>query len=159
MFKHSGRDRRSLHMALGLVLAGALGNLYDRTFVIADVIKDFAAGGRPQYHVGTILKETPQTIQIVEGLLHQPTGAELAEAARYARIVSTKSVIDRRRQGVVRDFIKMEPRIGDFQVWPWVFNLADTWLVIGVGLLLLNFWWDRKAERAAAAEASAGSTP
>jgi lipoprotein signal peptidase len=62
-------------------------------------------------------------------------------------------------QGVVRDFIKMEPKItiGDrsFAIWPWVFNIADVLLVTGVGLLLLNFWRERKAEKKAMAQAKA----
>jgi lipoprotein signal peptidase len=54
-------------------------------------------------------------------------------------------------RGVVRDFIKMEPRFTiagrTIEIWPWVFNIADMWLVVGVGLLMLNFWLDHKAER------------
>ena len=65
------------------------------------------------------------------------------------------------QQGVVRDFIKMEPRfrVGGYliEIWPWVFNIADVLLVVGVGLLLLNFWWDRKAEKAA--ERAKGRSP
>jgi hypothetical protein len=60
-----------------------------------------------------------------------------------SRIVKTNDLVTR-RQGVVRDFIKIEPKFG-FELWPWVFNIADVLLVIGVGLLLLNFWWERRA--------------
>ena len=67
----------------------------------------------------------------------------------------------RRRQGVVRDFIKVEPKFGRFELWPWVFNVADALLVAGVALLLLNFWWERREARAhasgAAGEASAAA--
>jgi hypothetical protein len=46
-------------------------------------------------------------------------------------------------QPVVRDFIKIEARIGERTLWPWVFNIADALLVAGVSILLLNFWFDR----------------
>jgi lipoprotein signal peptidase len=51
----------------------------------------------------------------------------------------------------------MEPVVAGYRIWPWVFNLADAWLVIGVGLLLLNFWWDRRQEKAAERAAAAAS--
>ena len=55
----------------------------------------------------------------------------------------------------------MEPsfKIGGLRIdiWPWVFNVADVLLVVGVGLLLLNFWWDRKAEKAAEAARRQGT--
>ena len=38
LFMQSGRDRLSLHVALGLILGGALGNLYDRSFHDADAV-------------------------------------------------------------------------------------------------------------------------
>ena len=53
-----------------------------------------------------------------------------------------------KQMGVVRDFIRMEPRIKlgrlEFDIWPWVLNIADALLVFGVGLLMLNFWRERK---------------
>jgi lipoprotein signal peptidase len=160
LFVHSARSRRSLHIALGLVLAGALGNLFDRTFVMADVVKVQALSGQTSYHAGTIIDETPYAITIVEGLLSPP----VAGHAPYPEdTVSKKLVVAQRRQGVVRDFIRMEPVVAGYRIWPWVFNLADAWLVIGVGLLLLNFWWDRRqekaAERAAAASPASADEP
>ncbi len=76
VFVKSDRSQASFHVALGMILAGALGNLYDRIF----------------------------------------------------------------GNGSVRDFIKIELRIGDFEAWPWVFNVADMLLVCGVAILMLNIW-------------------
>ena len=80
VFAKSSTGQRSFHLALGMILAGALGNLYDRLFV----------------------------------------------------------------GGEVRDFIKIELHIGDFELWPWIFNVADMLLVCGVAILMLNIWFSRK---------------
>jgi lipoprotein signal peptidase len=45
---------------------------------------------------------------------------------------------------VVRDFIKFKPRIAGRDVWPWVFNVADVALSVGVGILLIHFWMERR---------------
>lgn len=45
------------------------------------------------------------------------------------------NLIDRVRVGWVVDFI-------DFTVWPPVFNLADSAIVVGIGILLIAFWRD-----------------
>ncbi len=45
------------------------------------------------------------------------------------------NLIDRLRSGYVIDFI-------DFKIWPPVFNLADSAIVIGIGLFLIAFWRD-----------------
>jgi len=50
------------------------------------------------------------------------------------------NLIDRVRLGLVIDFL-------DFRVWP-VFNLADTAIVIGAAILVLDVWLaDRKESR------------
>jgi signal peptidase II len=91
LFSQSSRRRWSLHLALGMILAGAMGNLYDR--------------------------------------------------ALY---------------GQVRDFIKFDFKVAGYDVWPWVFNFADVLLVVGVGILLLNLWLDKRAaEGGQAAQAEA----
>jgi signal peptidase II len=45
------------------------------------------------------------------------------------------NLIDRIRGGYVVDFI-------NFTVWPPVFNLADSAIVIGIGIFLIAFWRD-----------------
>lgn len=141
LFINSGRNRRSLHVALALVLAGALGNLFDRAFMMADVVR-YSSGGRTYTVVGVVQNpgETPLQFGVwPDGGFERPIPAEAQPVVR--------------RQGVVRDFIKMEPhfQIAGYQIdmWPWVFNIADVLLVFGVGILMLNFWWERKAELAA----------
>lgn len=139
LFIHSTRDRRSLHVALGLVLAGALGNLYDRSNVIADVVQ-FTTNGRTATVVGTVVEETDKGVEVGDW----PNGAN-------ARFIPADWEPVVRQQGVVRDFIKMEPQFQiagkTIHIWPWVFNVADMALVFGVAILMLNFWWERKEER------------
>lgn len=93
IFSKSSPAQRSFHVGLGMVLGGALGNLFDRVF-----------GG-----------------------------------------------------GEVRDFIKIDLAVGQFKLWPWIFNFADMLLVCGVGLLLLNIWFDRRLARETEREESANS--
>lgn len=151
LFMHSGRDRRSLHLALGLVLAGALGNLYDRVFMIADVV-EYRVDGRKRTEAFALIEERPHGIVVGTW-----PGRE------HPHLISNKYEPKVLKRGVVRDFIKMEPKfsIGErrVEIWPWVFNIADALLVVGVGLLMLNFWWERKAERAAHASSSASQPP
>jgi signal peptidase II len=45
------------------------------------------------------------------------------------------NLIDRLRTGYVVDFI-------DFKIWPPVFNIADSAIVIGIGLFLIAYWRD-----------------
>ena len=139
MFCLSGRNQRVLHVALGLVLAGALGNLYDRAFIKADIVVFQTDSGQERSHIGTIVSEPEDpVVQIGEW----PAGDR---PRAYQRADVTV-----RRQGVVRDFVKITPTIpgwvpllGGFDVWPWVFNVADASLVIGVAVLLLQSWLAR----------------
>lgn len=140
LFINSGRNRRSLHVALALVLAGALGNLYDRAFEKADVVK-YTVAGKRYTQVGKIVSQPDQPILL--GVY--PEGS-------YPRRIPAETKPEVREMGVVRDFIKMEPhfQIAGYKIemWPWVFNIADALLVVGVSILMLNFWWERKAELA-----------
>lgn len=81
MFARSRASARLLHVALALILAGALGNLYDRVVY-----------------------------------------------------------------GAVRDMLHLFPDTG---LWPWIFNLADAALMVGVGLvLLLTYLTERRLKAA-----------
>jgi lipoprotein signal peptidase len=153
LFFHSGRRRWSLHIALGLVLAGALGNLYDRAFMIADVVK-FTQKGLRGTCVGKIISRPGESPMLIAPW---PEGAE--GARKYAMPIWPGDNAEVRQMGVVRDFVKIEPhfQVGKYtvDVWPWVFNVADVMLVLGVSLLMLNFWWERRQERAAALRSGA----
>jgi len=80
-FAFSPAGHRWLHIGKALILAGALGNLYDRM----------------------------ATTVYLPGL--EPISQQ------------------------VRDFL-------DFSAWgyPWIFNVADVWLVVGVAMVML-YWW------------------
>ena len=140
LFASSGRGRWSMHIALGLVLGGALGNLYDRTFESAYVAY-MQRGGRV---VGDLV-EPPKENYVV---LRYPNSD---------RDVRFRQPIDLKRSGVqpvVRDFIKIEiifpeswPLVGGRGIWPWIFNIADALLVVGVMLLMLNFWRDHRTQQ------------
>ena len=148
LYAHSTRKQRALHLALGLILAGAIGNLYDRAFVTADVVTHRRADGREETIIGSIVSDREdRVIRIGEW----PEGANPRGFMRADVTVH--------QQGVVRDFIKFVPRfpawiprIGGREIWAWVFNVADAALVCGVGVLLINTWFDRKDPAAPANE-------
>ena len=60
------------------------------------------------------------------------------------------NVIDRMRFGAVVDFVDVT-RIGFF---PWVFNIADAAISVGIGCLLLDMLLQDRAEKAAGAAPS-----
>ncbi|MCH7701931.1 MAG: signal peptidase II, partial [Planctomycetes bacterium] len=62
------------------------------------------------------------------------------------RAYDDDEIVARGQVGVVRDFIKLEPTLFGRQLWPWVFNMADAWLVAGVGILIIDFF--RQSRRA-----------
>lgn len=134
LFANSGVSRWSMHLALGMVLAGALGNLYDRTTQTAYVINQ-----GDHRVIGKLMAETPETVTIGDF----PKGNN---PRTYKKPGDSLSGI----QPVVRDFVKIEARVGSFSLWPWIFNVADALLVVGVAVLLLNFWRERKQSDAGA---------
>lgn len=63
------------------------------------------------------------------------------------------NLYDRVKFGAVRDMLYMLPGTG---LWPWIFNLADAALVVGVGLVLLLSLRQEADARAAAGAGEAG---
>lgn len=146
LFAQSRARQYTLHLALGLILAGALGNLYDRAFIRADVVH-YRDGGQTVGIIGIIQSE-PDAARIRIGAW--PDGENVRTVNR-----SDVDQLDIRRQGVVRDFIRFMPKfpkwvakLGGRDVWPWVFNVADAALVCGVGVLLLQSLFGKRLPRA-----------
>ena len=122
-----------------MILAGALGNLYDRALMKADVVVYRTDAGDPARLIGKIQDSTDEYIDV-------GSWPEGKHPRRFAR-----RDVEIRQQGVVRDFIKFVPkfpawfpRMGGRDIWPWVFNIADSALVCGVGLLLCTSWLSRR---------------
>ena len=140
LFARSRSWHRVLHVALAMILAGALGNLYDRGFIVADVAQVATTKGHQRSLIGLVLDDsTEEFVRFGDW----PDGANPRALRRDETTL--------RRQGVVRDFIKFVPRFPQWvprfagrDVWPWVFNIADASLVCGVGLLLITGWIDRR---------------
>ena len=162
MFSQTSARRWALHFALGGILAGALGNMYDRATVKL-IDQWFPHGGR---HVYTQLTRTDETGSLLEEYPPHGGGAQfqmlpaaddgtvmirpLPPGGRIMRLESAPAEV-----GFVRDFIKIPTRLPkglsrrffdrpDQDLWPWVFNVADMLLVGGVGLLAIHLWRDRK---------------
>ena len=126
LFATSPARQRSLHLALGLILAGALGNLYDRAFIKADILT-FRSGER---FIGKIIDQRDDLIQI--GEWPGRGRIRVLPASRYRRGPQPGGR-PRLHQVSSRSFPSWVPRVGGKDIWPWVFNIADSALVCGVG--------------------------
>ena len=127
MFVQSSPKRWLLHIALGGIFAGALGNMYDRATVRLYFDRARGAYLTPigEDERGFVFQEFPP-----------------GEGKRTRVLDESPALV-----GYVRDFIKIPTKIwGERDLWPWVFNVADTLLVGGVGILAIYFWRDRKNE-------------
>ncbi|MEE9294818.1 MAG: signal peptidase II [Phycisphaerae bacterium] len=142
-FASSSRNRKWLHLALSCILAGSLGNLYDRMFVIADQIT-LPAGSQTDRYLGKIVENDENSEYIKVGVA--PYGAP-----PYRRI--RRADVEIQQVGVVRDFMKFHT-IAGWDAWPWVFNVADALLVIGVAVLLISLWGERRPVRARVSKAA-----
>ncbi len=132
LFAQSTTRHWGLHMALGMVLAGAVGNLYDRTNVLATVVTT-RNGTRD---IGRISEQGADGAWIT--MVDFATGAH-PRTYLVADLKAGPSL-----QPVVRDFIEIQAGLGKYRAWPWIFNIADVLLVVGVGMLLISFWFDRR---------------
>lgn len=125
MFSQTSSRRWLLHIALGGILAGAIGNMYDRMFVRLV----------PDKRLGVYMVEVRRGPQGVELQKYPPKkGGPVHVVQEIHEPV-----------GYVRDFIKIPTRIfGRVDLWPWVFNVADMLLVGGVCILAIYLWRDRR---------------
>jgi lipoprotein signal peptidase len=132
MLTQTPARRWVLQMALAAILAGALGNMYDRAFVRLADVRIPSQRGVGVYaalversDAGYVLREYP---------------THRGGAQRTVREMPNEV-------GFVRDFIKIPTRwFGGAEVWPWVFNVADILLVCGVSVLALHVIGDRKRQ-------------
>ena len=114
VFAKSDARAHVQHLCLALILAGALGNLYDRTMfgVVRDMLWLFPG-------------------------VHLPWGwrwpAGLAEWAPWV------------------------DNSGPTDLYPWIFNIADVALVVGVILMIILMWRAPKAQASPAEPAAAGT--
>lgn len=148
LFAKSSRGQWGLQIALAMILSGAIGNLYDRAFVQADIVR-FPEAKQPRPSVIGKLVDAPSNGVIRIG--------DWPDAANPRTFKADDVTLH--RQGVVRDFLKFTvkfpaswPRVGGRDVWPWIFNIADAALVCGVAFLMLHCLFDRKPGAAGASQ-------
>ncbi len=148
LFVSSSRRQIVLHIALGLVLAGALGNLYDRALMKADIVTYKTPSGEKRMVIGEIIHDDEEGDGSKSRLIRI---GRWREPDRATAQVFTRSEVTIWQQGVVRDFIRFVPKfptwvpkLGGRDVWPWIFNIADAALVCGVGALLCTSWSGRR---------------
>ena len=133
MFASSSRRNWLLHVALGGILAGAAGNMYDRINVQLVELRS------PSGHVRFYETKTSDDGKYLR-LYEYP--AETDNEPIQRPIAFEKELPP--AAGHVRDFIKIPTKFwGDQELWPWVFNVADMLLVGGVGILAIRLWRDR----------------
>jgi lipoprotein signal peptidase len=149
MFAQSPARSWVLQIALAAILAGALGNMYDRLYVRLVPWRD--ARGIERWYVKS---DSPEggAVRLVEyPAAPGDVGIPLPPAALEALP---------REVGYVRDFIKIPTKMfGDRDLWPWVFNVADMLLVGGVGVLALRLWREPSARgRDSKGRVDAGAT-
>lgn len=124
MFASARRSQALLHVALGAILAGALGNMYDRIFIKLAEKPVAGRGGNPVF------------VTVGE---REERGVPLREYPDHPAAITRFAIDPPPEVGYVRDFIKISQKwFGGRELWPWVFNVADMLLVGGVGVLAWN---------------------
>ncbi len=164
MFSQTPRHRRLLHVALGAILAGALGNMFDRATVKL-YEHPLPAGNRLVYvapvsreGAEVLLREYPPRDGAVTFRLYPDPGrGDVYVVQRLPGGIRRRLKALPREVGFVRDFIKIPTTVPAWswipqklrgrELWPWVFNVADALLVAGVGVLAIHLWRDRRPER------------
>jgi len=140
MFAHCPARRRLTHIALGAILAGALGNMYDRAFVrLTPYVFPTPAGRAVAYGVRDL---SPDGQWVV--LREYPAD----DRSRVVKLPVSAAGDLPPEAGYVRDFIKIRTTLPNWswlperlrgrEAWPWVFNVADMLLVGGVGVLAIR---------------------
>lgn len=135
MFTNVPRRQRLLQLALGAILAGAVGNMFDRAYVQL-VDKPYAAGNR-----GPLWLQHVGEADGLHTLEEYPVG-------KGGLRITTPTV--EREVGFVRDFIKIPTKWwgSTTDIWPWVFNVADMLLVGGVSILAIHLLFERNPKNA-----------
>jgi len=147
LFSTSRRGQRVVHLALALLLSGALGNLYDRITVRYDIATVRTADGANRIWIGHVLDDSdPQVVRV----------RSWGSSGRH-EICRDRIVDGFRSSGVVRDFLRITPEIGGRPIYPWIFNVADAYLVVGVAVLMISYVVEhrRRIRRSAGDEADA----
>ena len=149
MFSQTTSRRWALQIALGGILAGALGNMYDR--ITVKLIE------KPYHTQDSRFVYLENLGKIDEALLVREYSSHEKPFRIALEPEDTPPDV-----GFVRDFIKiptttpnwewLPERIRAKELWPWVFNVADMLLVGGVAILAIHLWRDRKHERQAESE-------
>jgi lipoprotein signal peptidase len=146
MFAQSPRRNWLTHIALGAILAGALGNMYDRAFVSLLELRQQTPAGMAMRYL-ELAPGPPGEAPLLYEYPRRPSDLPVRLTMAMREQLSDQA-------GHVRDFIKIPTRwVGGRELWPWVFNVADMLLVGGVAILAVKLLRERKPA-SADAEAS-----
>lgn len=137
MFAQTPRSNRIMHIALGGILAGALGNMYDRVFIKLQPTPYSTANGR------VFMENTGPAPDAAQFQVLKEFPADAAYPSSRPAAIRRVTEVDP-PVGFVRDFIYISKRwFGGNELWPWVFNVADMLLVGGVIILALQLLFGR----------------
>jgi signal peptidase II len=145
MFLQTLARNVALHLALGAIMAGALGNMYDRLFIRLVPLQVSTERGVAKRHFEKQVHPASGDLTLVE---YPPS----AESIR--RVVPADKASELPAEvGYVRDFLKISQKwFGGRDLWPWVFNVADSLLVCGVATLVLSYYLESRGRRQPSSE-------